>query len=187
MVAELPESGPFTDAARALGPLDEDARRQARTRHDRLSKPPGSLGGLEDVGAHLAAISGTCPPPVPQSPAVVVLAADHGVVAAGVTMWPQEITAHMVATFVSGGAAINAVAGAVGADVRVVDVGVAADLGGLGSVRHHKVRAGTGNLADGPAMTRAEAITALDAGALVAAELVAAGHDLLVTGDMGIG
>ncbi len=187
MTPDLPETGPFAHAARVIGALDEGARQAARARHDRLSKPPGSLGGLEDVGAQLAAISGTCPPPVPASPAVAVFAADHGVVSAGVTMWPQEITALMVGTFVSGGAAINAVARAVGAEVHVVDVGVAADLGDFGSVRHHKVRAGTENLAAGPAMTRAEAVAALDAGALVASELVAEGYDLLVTGDMGIG
>ncbi len=184
---ELPETGPLADAANQVGSLDEDARERARERHDRLTKPPGSLGGLEDLGAHLAAISGACPPPVPRSPAVAVFAADHGVVASGVTMWPQEITALMVETFVSGGAAINAIARAVGAEVHVIDVGVAADLDGMGAVHHHKVRRGTANLAEGPAMTRSEAIAALDSGALVAAELVASGRDLLVTGDMGIG
>ncbi|MGH8984641.1 MAG: nicotinate-nucleotide--dimethylbenzimidazole phosphoribosyltransferase [Acidimicrobiia bacterium] len=178
---------PFADAAARLRPLDEDARAAARARHDRLTKPPGSLGGLEELGARLAAISGACPPPVPQSPAVAVFAADHGVAAAGVTMWPQDVTAQMVANFVAGGAAINVIARQVGATVHVVDVGVAADLGTQPCVRHHKVRPGTGNLADGPAMASADARAALDAGAFVAAELVTEGHDLLVTGDMGIG
>jgi nicotinate-nucleotide--dimethylbenzimidazole phosphoribosyltransferase len=178
---------PFANAAARLRPLDEDARAAARARHDQLTKPPGSLGGLEELGALLAAVSGTCPPPVPRSPVVAVFAADHGVVVAGVTMWPQDVTARMVATFVAGGAAINVIARQVGAAVHVVDVGVAADLGTEPAVRHLKVRPGTDNLADGPAMTQSETAAALDAGALVAAELVATGHDLLVTGDMGIG
>lgn len=179
--------GPFADAVARLQPLDDGARAAALARHDHLTKPPGSLGGLEALGAHLAAISGRCPPLVPQSPAVAVFAADHGVGAAGVTMWPRDVTTHMVANFVAGKAAINVIARQVGAAVHVVDVGVAADLGSEPPVRHHKVRHGTANLAAGPAMTLAEAVAALDVGALVAAELVATGHDLLVTGDMGIG
>jgi nicotinate-nucleotide--dimethylbenzimidazole phosphoribosyltransferase len=178
---------PFANAVERLRPLDDVARAAARAHHERLTKPPGSLGGLEALGAQLAAISGLCPPPVPRSPAVAVFAADHGVAASGVTMWPQDITAHMVANFVAGGAAINVIARQVGATVHVVDVGVAADLGSQPNVRHHKVRPGTDNLAEGPAMTRADALAALDVGALVALELVAGGHDLLVTGDMGIG
>jgi nicotinate-nucleotide--dimethylbenzimidazole phosphoribosyltransferase len=183
----VPEAA-FADAAARLRPLDEEAHEAARVRHDQLTKPPGSLGGLEELGAQLAAISGRCPPPVPQSPAVAVFAADHGVaVSESVTMWPQDITAQMVANFVAGGAAINVIARQVGAAVHVVDVGVAAELGDEPGVRNHKVRPGTGSLADGPAMTETEAMTALDAGAEVAAQLVGEGHDLLVTGDMGIG
>jgi nicotinate-nucleotide--dimethylbenzimidazole phosphoribosyltransferase len=180
-------SGPFVDAARRIPSLDEGARQAALARHDHLTKPPGSLGALEQLGAHLAAIASACPPPIPQSPAVAVFAADHGVVDAGVTMWPQAITAQMVANFVADGAAINVIARQVGATVHVVDVGVAADLPPSAAVRNRKVRAGTDNLAHGSAMSTSEARAALDAGAAVAAELVAAGHDLLVTGDMGIG
>jgi nicotinate-nucleotide--dimethylbenzimidazole phosphoribosyltransferase len=186
-VPDRPPAATFADAARRLQPLDERARGEARARHDQLMKPPGSLGRLEELGAHLAAISGACPPPVPQSPVVVVFTADHGVAAAGVTMWPQDITARMVANFATGGAAINVIARQVGAAVHVVDVGVAGDLASQPGVHHHKIRAGTDNLAEGPAMTPAEAAAALDVGALIAAEVVAAGHDLLVTGDMGIG
>jgi nicotinate-nucleotide--dimethylbenzimidazole phosphoribosyltransferase len=116
-----------------------------------------------------------------------VFAADHGVVDAGVTMWPQAVTSHMVANFASGGAAVNVIARQVGATVHVVDVGVASELAPLPGVRDHKIRCGTANLAEGPAMSRGDAQAALDAGALVAADLVAAGHDLLLTGDMGIG
>lgn len=177
----------FARAAGAVRPLDGEAVRAARERHHRLTKPPGSLGRLEAVGIQLAGIAGACPPPVPTRPAVAVFAADHGVVAAGVTPWPQDVTAQMVANFVAGGAAINAVARQVGATVRVVDVGVAADLAGLVEVDRRKVRPGTADLSRGPAMSSGDARTSLDAGADVAAELVGAGHDLLVTGDMGIG
>jgi nicotinate-nucleotide--dimethylbenzimidazole phosphoribosyltransferase len=104
-----------------------------------------------------------------------------------VTPWPQEITSRMVATFANGCAAINVLARQVGAAVHIVDVGVAGDVGGLEGVRVHKVRRGTADLAHGPAMTRAEASRALDVGVEIARTLIAAGHGLLVTGDMGIG
>lgn len=180
-------SGPFATAAAAVTPLDGDARAAAEARQAQLTKPAGSLGRVESLGNVVAAITGRCPPPIPSRPVVVVFAGDHGVVASGVTPWPQEITAAMVANFAAGGAAINAFAHQVGADVYVVDVGVAADLDGLPGVAHRKVRAGTDDLMSGPAMSTADARAALDIGADVAAELVAAGHDLLVTGDMGIG
>src|SRR4051794_41728392 len=93
-----------------------------------MTKPPGSLGVLEDVAAQLAGIAGACPAPVPFPAAVAVFAADHGVHAQGVTPWPQEVTAQMVANFVAGGAVINALAAQVGAEVTVVDIGVAGDL-----------------------------------------------------------
>jgi len=179
--------GAFTRARDAVAPLDDRAVAAARERHDQLTKPPGSLGLLEDLGAQLAGIAGACPPPVPARPGVAVFAADHGVVASGVTPWPQEVTAQMLANFVAGGAAINVIARQVGADVRVVDVGVAGDVTALAGVEHRKVRAGTADLAHGPAMTMDEAQAALDVGAEIAAALVGDGHDLLVTGDMGIG
>ena len=135
----------------------------------------------------LAGIAGRCPPPVPAAPAVAVFAADHGVVASGVTPWPQDVTGQMVANFVAGGAAINAIARQVGAAVRVVDVGVATDDVPAVGVDRRRVRSGTADLAVGPAMSSSDACAALEAGASVAAELVAAGHDLLVTGEMGIG
>jgi nicotinate-nucleotide--dimethylbenzimidazole phosphoribosyltransferase len=171
----------------ALPPLDEAARAAALARHDRLLKPNGALGRLEVLGAQLAAITGRCPPPIPTRPVVAVFAADHGVVASGVTPWPQAITAQMVATFARGEAAINVLARQVRAAVHVVDVGVASGVTSLAGVQAHKVRAGTDDLAHGPAMTAAQAHAALSAGEDVARALIAAGHDLLVTGDMGIG
>jgi nicotinate-nucleotide--dimethylbenzimidazole phosphoribosyltransferase len=179
--------GPFARAAHRVTPLDGAAVEAARARHDQLTKPPGSLGRLEDLGAQLSGIAGVCPPPVPTRPVVGVFAADHGVVASNVTPWPQEVTAQMLANFVAGGAAINVIARQVGATVHVVDVGVAADVTALGAVEHRKVRPGTANLAEEPAMTIAEARAALDAGVEVAERLLADGHDLLATGDMGIG
>src|SRR5690606_19821546 len=90
-------------------------------------KPPGSLGRVEDVGATLAAIAGACPPPLPVPAAAAVFAGDHGVHAQGVSPWPQEVTTQMVANFLTGGAAVNVLAGQVGAEVVVVDVGMAGD------------------------------------------------------------
>jgi nicotinate-nucleotide--dimethylbenzimidazole phosphoribosyltransferase len=118
---------------------------------------------------------------------VAVFAADHGVVASGVTPWPQDVTAQMVANFVRGGAAINAIAHEVGARVHVVDVGVATDVSHLDRVDHRKVRPGTGDLSSGPAMSLEDVRRALDAGADVASALVDGGVQLLVTGEMGIG
>ena len=115
----------------AVRPRDAAAERAARERLDRMTKPPGSLGVLEDVAAQLAGIAGACPPPLPEPVTVAVFAGDHGVHAQGVTPWPQEVTAQMVANFLAGGAAVNALARQTGVTVTVVDVGVAADLAGI--------------------------------------------------------
>ena len=166
---------------------DEAAAEEARRRHLGLTKPPGSLGRLEELGARLAGMAGECPP-VPESPAVVVCAGDHGVLERGVSPWPQEVTAAMVGNFCTGGAAVNGVAKTVGARVSVLDVGVAGELEKHPLLRAAKVRGGTDDLSRGPAMTREEAARAVMAGAGVAEELVESGGvDLLVTGDMGIG
>ncbi len=163
------------------------AETEARALLARLAKPPGSLGGLEDLGVELASIAGACPPPVPEPAAVAVFAGDHGVVAQEVTPWPPEVTAQMVATFCSGGAVVNVLARQVGARVVVVDVGVAADLAPHPSLLARKVRRGTRDLSVEPAMTVDESRAAWSAGAGVARELVAGGAGLLVMGDMGIG
>jgi nicotinate-nucleotide--dimethylbenzimidazole phosphoribosyltransferase len=180
-------SGTFAKAVGRIRALDETALVAARARQARLTKPQGALGRLETLGIHLAGLAGQCPPPVPSRPAVAVFAGDHGVVAERVTPWPQEVTAQMVANFVAGGAAINALARQVGASVHVVDVGVATPLDHLQGVWHRKVRLGTQNLARGPAMQADDAIAALGVGVATATDLVNAGHDLLVTGEMGIG
>ncbi len=178
---------PFDDAAAAVVPVDASAASEARTRHAQLTKPPGSLGRLEDAGARLAAVARICPPPVPDPAAVAVFAGDHGVLAQGVTPWPQEVTAQMVANFCAGGAAVNVLARHVGATVTVVDVGVVGDLPAAPGLEVRKVRRGTADLATGPAMSEADAVAALDVGADIAAQLVRAGARCLLTGDMGIG
>ncbi len=178
----------FRELASRVTPTDAAAAREARELQDRLTKPQGSLGFLEAVGVQLAAIAGVCPPPVPEPVTIAVFAGDHGVVRAGVTPWPSEVTAQMVANFCAGGAAINVLARHVGATVVVVDVGVATPIpGDARGLVQRNVRLGTANLAEGPAMSTDEALAALDVGQDVAHEAIDRGARLLVTGDMGIG
>ena len=178
---------PFDDAVRAVVAPDPAARDEVRQHHLRLTKPAGSLGVLEKIGIALAGMARQSPPPIPEPATVAVFAGDHGVVDSGVTPWPSEVTRQMVANFCGGGAAISAIARQVGAEVIVVDIGVAGDLDAAPALLRRKVRPGTSNLEFGPAMTRAEALAALDVGAEVARELVATGARCLITGDMGIG
>jgi nicotinate-nucleotide--dimethylbenzimidazole phosphoribosyltransferase len=181
-----PGRGAFAAATRLVAPLDGEAMAAATERHLSLTKPPGSLGRLETLGVQLAGISGQAVPPVPRPAAVAVFAADHGVHAQGMSPWPQEVTTQMVANFVGGGAAINVLARQAGADVVVVDVGVAGELPPSEGLLDRRIAAGTADLSTGPAMTPAQARAALDAGAEVATDLVAAGNRCLLTGDMGI-
>lgn len=178
---------PFDDAVSSIRGLDQGAAAAAGDRQRRLTKPLGALGVLEELGTQLAGISGACPPPLPEPATVAVFAADHGVVGSGVTPWPAEVTQQMIGNFCAGGAAINAIARQVGAEVVVVDVGVAGTVAAAPALLRRKVRMGTGNIEHEPAMTIDEARAALDVGAEVARELVAAGARCLVTGDMGIG
>lgn len=181
----------------AIEPTGAEARATARDRLDRMTKPRGSLGRLEDLAVDLAGIAGSCPPPVPEPAAVAVFAGDHGVHAQGVSPWPQEVTAQMVANFLAGGAVVNAFARQIGAevcviDVGVIDVGVAAVLptgpgpSAVPGLISRKVRAGTADLTAGPALTREDATRAVEVGIETAGELVAAGNRLLIPGDMGI-
>jgi nicotinate-nucleotide--dimethylbenzimidazole phosphoribosyltransferase len=179
-------SSPLDSLIAAVAPVNERTAGEARARHAALAKPVGALGRLEDLGVALAAIAGRCPPPVPGRPALVICAADHGVHAEGVTPWPQAVTAAMVGAFCRDGAAANALAGVVGVEVHVLDVGVAADLPDHPRLHRRRVRPGTRDLMVEDAMTRDETAAAILAGAAVAGDLLAAGADLLVTGDMGI-
>lgn len=176
----------IAELAARIDPVDGAAIAAARARQDRLTKPRDSLGRLEDLGVRLAGIAGRCPPPVPEHPSVVVAAGDHGVLTQGVSPWPKEVTAAMVASFCAGRAAVNAIAGVASAQVTVLDVGVATDLPRHPRLRSAKVRPGTADLSEEPAMTREEAARAILAGAGIAQELIGAGTDLLCTGDMGI-
>ncbi|MFI7282281.1 nicotinate-nucleotide--dimethylbenzimidazole phosphoribosyltransferase [Micromonospora chersina] len=178
----------------AIRPLDEAAMAAARELQGRLTKPAGSLGALEPLSVRLAGLAGTCPPPLPEPAAVAIFAGDHGVHAQGVTPWPQEVTAQMIANFVAGGAVVNAFARQAGASVTVVDVGVAtplpveptADPSGPRLVAAN-VRPGTRDLTVTAALTRDEARAAVETGIRIAGELVDAGAGILLTGDMGIG
>ena len=170
----------------AIGPLDAAAMRAAEERQLQLTKPPKSLGRLETLSIRLAGIQGR-PDPVIRHKAVAVMAADHGVTAEGVSAFPAEVTPAMVLNFAAGGAAINVLARHVGARVTVTDVGVNADLGGAPGIRHKKVRMGTANMAAGAAMTREQAVAAIDAGIELVEEELGRGLDLIATGDMGIG
>ena len=170
-----------------ITPLDQQAIAEATARQGQLTKPPGALGLLEDVSITLAGIQGVCPPASLARPAVAVFAGDHGVLAQGVSPWPQEVTLGMVANFRAGGAAVNVLAKQAGAEVYVVDMGVAAPLEAGGNLIDKKVALGTADLRTGPAMTRHQAIQAVAAGIEVAERLIDSGHDCLLTGDMGIG
>lgn len=170
----------------AIATIDLAALDAARTRQAQLTKPAGALGRLEDIACWFAARQGRAIPQ-PLAPAITVFAADHGVAARGVSAYPSDVTAQMVANFARGGAAINVLARQVGARLTVVDVGVASELATLTGVVHAKVRRGTDDLSVRPAMTRDEAERALDAGRACAAADAQAGANLLIAGDMGIG
>jgi nicotinate-nucleotide--dimethylbenzimidazole phosphoribosyltransferase len=153
---------------------------------DAKTKPRRSLGRLEDLACRFAAIRGEERPPLPVK-AIVVMAADHGVAAAGVSAYPQEVTAQMVLNFVRGGAAINVLARQAGARVVVADLGVATPPPADAGVRALRIRGGTDDFTRGPAMTRDEAVRALEAGIGLAVELASEGVTLLGVGEMGIG
>ncbi len=164
---------------------DEQVHRQAVARQAQLTKPAGSLGRLEELGVWIAACQGLCPPRPFARPRVVVFAGDHGIAAHGVSAYPSEVTGQMVANFLVGGAAVNVLAAAAGATVRVVDMAVAGDT--QDRVAQFKVRQGSGSIDREDALTQAEVERAILAGRAIADEEVDRGSDLLIAGDMGIG
>nr|WP_285738315.1 nicotinate-nucleotide--dimethylbenzimidazole phosphoribosyltransferase [Kitasatospora phosalacinea] len=182
----------LSDTLRGIRPLDAKALGEAWDRQKRMTKPAGSLGVLELIAAQLSGLARQCPPPVPEPGCVAIFAGDHGVHAQGVTPWPQEVTAQMVGNFLAGGAVVNAFAAQVGTEVCVVDVGVAAELpdavqqGRTTGLLPRKVKPGTDDMTQGPAMSRDEALRAIEVGIETARDLVAAGNKVLITGDMGI-
>lgn len=171
-----------------IQPQDQEWRGRARERLEQLTMPHWALGRLMDLAEDLAGMARSATPPVERK-VVVTMAGDHGVVAEGVSKYPQEVTPQMVYNFVSGGAGINALSRLVGAQVVVVDMGVAGDLSDLaasGKIVSKRIAPGTQNLAQGPAMSRDEAVRSVEAGIEVANSLGAA-TDVFGTGDMGIG
>ncbi|MFH0914610.1 MAG: nicotinate-nucleotide--dimethylbenzimidazole phosphoribosyltransferase [Chloroflexota bacterium] len=176
----------LADTIGSIKPLDEEAMAQAKVRLDSLTKPPGSLGRLEELAVRLAGIQAR---PLPQikRKAVIVMAGDHGVVAEKVGNWPQEVTAQMVLNFLRGGAGINVLARQAGARVVVVDMGVAAPLKSHPKLVSRRVADGTRNMCRGRAMTPEQAVGALEHGIEIVTAEVARGLDIVGTGDMGIG
>ncbi len=175
------------EAAKSVVSPSNKMLEEARSRQLRLTKPPYSLGRLEEIANRLSAICGVVPPSIPSRPALAVFAGDHGVLASGVSPWPAEVTTQMIYNFLAGGAAVNVLARRFGIDVKVVDMGVASDLDPAPGLIDKKVAKGTNNLATGPAMTPGQARGAVAAGFDVANELVDSGYDILLIGDMGIG
>jgi nicotinate-nucleotide--dimethylbenzimidazole phosphoribosyltransferase len=169
-----------------IPPPDEAAMEAARARQDRLTKPAGSLGRLEELSIRLAGITGRLDPPL-QHRVVFTLAADHGVAHEGVSAYPPEVTPQMVLNFLHGGAAINVLAKVARARVVIADLGVDADLPSHPDLHALKVRRGTASITRGPAMSPAEARLAIDHGRQLVAGEVARGLDVAMTGDMGIG
>lgn len=165
---------------------DAAAAAAARRRHTRLTKPLGALGRLEELSEWVASCQGSCPPKQFERARVVVFAGDHGVAAAGVSAYPAEVTAAMVANFDAGGAAVNLLAALAGAGVRVADIAVDTAEPLSPSIGAHKVRRSSGDITVADALTPDEVIEAIEAGRRIADEEVDAGADLLIAGDMGI-
>ena len=169
-----------------IHPGDARAKQAATQRQQRLTKPPGSLGRLEDLSIQLAGIFGTARPRV-RNTTVIVAAADHGVVAQGVTGYPQTVTAQMVLNFLAGGAAISVMARMRGADLVIVDAGVATPLPAHPDLRVVAPGHGTSDITQEPAMTRAQAQACVTAGVEFAMSAAEQGAHIIATGDMGIG
>jgi nicotinate-nucleotide--dimethylbenzimidazole phosphoribosyltransferase len=173
---------------RRIFPQDTEFRAQATTRLEQLTMPHWALGDLMDLAVDLSGMTRSLHPPV-QRKRVVVMVGDHGVTAEGVSKFPSEVTAQMVYNFVNGGAGINALARQAKAEVAVVDMGCAADLSELvkaGKIISKKIGKGTANMALGPAMTRTNAVFAVEAGIEVANQMDSE-VDIFATGEMGIG
>ena len=177
----------LTETIASIVPASAEAMAAARERQTMLTKPPGSMGALEDLGTRLCGMYGECPPPLPEPVAIAVFAGDHGVCAQGVSSYPQEVTTQMVGNLLAGGAVVNAFSRQVGAEVVVVDIGVAGEVAAAPGLMARKVAAGTADMTQGPAMTQAQVQAAVEVGIDVARDLVAQGNRLLVIGDMGIG
>ena len=173
-------------AVAAIRPPDAEAMSRAAARQATLTKPPGSLGQLEELSIRLAGMLRTEQPRIRER-AIIIAAADHGVVAQGVTAYPQDVTPQMVLNFLSGRAAISVMCKQLGIRQVIVDAGVATELPPHPDLRTLGIGRGTADMTQGPAMTREQAMTCVEAGIGLAQECLESGVDLIGTGDMGIG
>jgi len=176
----------LTETLSIIRPVDAGLMAQAQARLDNKTKPIGSLGRLEEFARRYVAITGSLDPSTGKK-VIFTFAADHGVVEEGVSAFPKEVTVQMVFNFLNGGAGINVLASHVGAEVLVVDMGVDHDFGDTPGLIGRKVARGTRNMAKGPAMTREEAVAALEVGIELANSCKAEGVAMAGTGEMGIG
>lgn len=183
----------INETADKIGDLDKQAVLEAKSKLDSLTKPVGSLGRLEDLARQIAGITGTLSPDFTKK-LIIVMAADHGVADEGVSAYPKEVTPQMVYNFLNGGAGINVLSRHVGADVVIVDIGIAADVSKPAGVITNaksllidkKITFGTANMAKGQAMTRAQACNSVETGIEIAREVILKGYGIIGTGDMGI-
>jgi nicotinate-nucleotide--dimethylbenzimidazole phosphoribosyltransferase len=179
-----------------IKPLDDNAMQLAKRRHDTLTKPLGSLGMLEELAIKVAGITGQHLPLI-QNKVIITMAGDHGVVREAVSAYPQQVTAQMVVNFVRGGAGINVISRQIGAKVVIVDMGVAQDLSesvlreqypqGINVIVDKKIGLGTNNIANEPAMSREDAIKAIETGIEIVENELNRGAEIIGIGDMGIG
>ncbi|WP_166359025.1 nicotinate-nucleotide--dimethylbenzimidazole phosphoribosyltransferase [Pseudomonas akapageensis] len=170
----------------ACRPVNRDVQQQALARQQQLTKPAGSLGQLEAIAVQLAGLQERIKPSLEQV-WIAIFAGDHGVVAEGISAYPQAVTGQMLHNFVNGGAAISVLARQLNAQLEVIDLGTATPLDDLPGVRHVRIGAGTANFAQTPAMTRAQGLLALQAGRESALRAVEGGAQLFIGGEMGIG
>jgi nicotinate-nucleotide--dimethylbenzimidazole phosphoribosyltransferase len=176
----------LTRTIKNIRPLDKAAMDAAKVRQDQLTKPAGSLGKLEELSIQIAGIQGKARPVI-KNKAMITMAGDHGVVDEKVGNWPREVTAQMVDNFLRGGAGINVLARQAGARIVFVDMGVASDLMPHKQLIVKKIDHGTKNMCQGPAMTEAQAVKAIEAGIEIVDAEFKKGLDIVGTGDMGIG
>lgn len=173
------------DFINSIKPVDGSMDEKTQKHLDSLTKPPGSLGMLEELAKKFAKSCAVYPPKINKK-SIFVMAADHGVAVEGVSAFPAEVTPQMVHNFVNGGAAINVLARHTGCETKVVDIGVNADFKNLENLIHRKVARGTKNIAEGPAMTEDEMTRAVLCGIELAETAIKEGTNIIGTGDMGI-
>lgn len=176
----------LNDTIQNIKPLDNSYMTIARARQDTLTKPVGSLGRLEELSIQLAGIQAKSRPQIKQK-SIIVMVADHGVVAEGTSAYPQEVTSQMVLNFIRGGAAINVICRQAGIKVMVVDIGIAGKTSSFMGIIHKKVAQGTQNMCKGQALTRDQAIQAIETGIEIVKDEYNRGLDIVGTGEMGIG